>query len=197
MSAADHLVVVGCSWGGLDALSRLLAHVPQDLPAAIVVAQHRMHDASYLAELLARHTDWPVCEAEDKEPISVGHVHLAPPGYHLLIDGHRLALSTEGPVRHSRPSIDVLFESAAEAFTHRVVGVVLTGANSDGARGLVRIVRRGGRAVVQDPATAARRDMPEAALATGVDATVAPLEEIGPLLGQMITSHPQGERSST
>lgn len=196
--APEHLVVVGCSWGGLQALSRMLDHVPGDLPAPIVVAQHRLHNASNLAELLARHTTWPVCEVEDKEPIGVGHVYLAPPGYHLLIDGHRFALSTEGPVRHSRPSIDVLFESAADAFTHRVVGVVLTGANADGARGLVRIARRGGAAIVQDPATAERSDMPEAALATGVGATVARLEEIGPLLCDLLAGRRrQDERSGT
>lgn len=176
----------------------MLDHVPADLPAPIVVAQHRLHNASNLAELLARHTTWPVCEVEDKEPIGVGHVYLAPPGYHLLIDGHRFALSTEGPVRHSRPSIDVLFESAADAFTHRVVGIVLTGANADGAEGLVRIARRGGAAIVQDPTTAERPDMPEAALATGVGATVARLEEIGPLLSDLIAGRrDRDERSGT
>ncbi|MDP9442063.1 MAG: chemotaxis protein CheB [Actinomycetota bacterium] len=198
MTPPEHLVVVGCSWGGLEGLSRMLDHVPADLPAPIVVAQHRLHNASNLAGLLSRHTTWPVCEVEDKEPIGSRHVYLAPPGYHLLIDDDRFALSTEGPVRHSRPSIDVLFESAADSFTHRVVGVVLTGANADGAEGLVRIIRRGGLAVVQDPETAERRDMPEAALATGVEAHVARLEEIGPLLCELIAGRRrQDERSGT
>lgn len=196
MTRPEHLVVVGCSWGGLEAVSRMLDHVPGDLPAPIVVAQHRLHNASSLAELLARHTPWPVCEVEDKEPIGVGHVYLAPPGYHLLIDDDRFVLSTEGPVRHSRPSIDVLFESAADAFTHRVVGVLLTGANADGAEGLVRITRRGGLAIVQDPATAERRDMPDAALATGIEATVARLEEIGPLLGELMARRHHDERAA-
>lgn len=180
------VVVVGCSWGGLDALSALLEGVPDDLEATIVIVQHRMHRPSELATLLGGHTSWPVCEAEDKESLSVRRVYLAPPGYHLLVDGGRFALSTEGPVRHSRPSVDVLFESAAESYGADVIGVVLTGANDDGAAGLVEIVRQGGRAIVQDPATAERPAMPEAALATGVEAEVVPLEGLGAALAAAV-----------
>ena len=113
-----------------------------------------------------------------------GTVYLAPAGYHLLVErpGH-LALSTEGPVRFARPSIDVLFESAAVAYRAGVVGVVLTGTNDDGAAGLAAIVARGGHAVVQDPASAERPAMPLAALATGIEAMVLPLDEIGPYVG--------------
>ncbi len=186
MSADFAIVAVGCSWGGLDALSTLLEGLPADLPAAVVIVQHRMHRPSDLGTLLGKHTTWPVCEAEDKEGLSPGRVYLAPPGYHLLVDGDRFALSTEGPVRNSRPSVDVLFESIAEAYGPRVIGVVLTGANDDGAVGLSEIVRNGGVALVQDPATAERAMMPKAALATGVDAHVVPLPELSATLTRVV-----------
>ena len=192
-----HLVVVGCSWGGLYALSAMMETVPASLPATIVVAQHRLHTPSNLAELLARHTTWPVCEVDDKAAIAPQRVYLAPPGYHLLVDGDRFALSTEGPVRHSRPSVDVLFESAADAFTSGVVGIVLTGANEDGAAGLARIVRRGGVAIVQDPDTAEKAAMPEAALAKVPTAIVARLEDIGPRLVEIVDAGVRHEQRST
>lgn len=186
MSTDFAVVAVGCSWGGLDALSTLLEGLPADLPAAIVIVQHRMHRPSDLGSLLGKHTSWTVCEAEDKEGLSPGRVYLAPPGYHLLVDGDRFALSTEGPVRNSRPSVDVFFESVAEAYGPRVIGVVLTGANDDGAVGLSEIVRNGGTAIVQDPATAERAVMPEAALATGVDALVVPMPELSGTLTRVV-----------
>lgn len=192
MSGDFPIVVIGCSWGGLDALSTILDGVPDDLPAAVVVAQHRMHRPSELAALLGRHTSWPVCEADDKEPLSPRRVYLAPPGYHLLVDGDHFALSTEAPVRNSRPSVDVLFESVAETYGPRAIGVVLTGANDDGAEGLVELVRRGGHAIVQHPDTAERPAMPLAALATGVEAEVVPLAE----LGRAITSAVEARCSS-
>ena len=178
------IVVVGSSWGGVTALGRLLAGLPADLAVPVVVAQHRRDAPSMLARLLERQTDRAVCEAADKDTLTPGTVYLAPAGYHLLVErpGH-LALSTEGPVRFARPSIDVLFESAAVAYRTGVVGVVLTGTNDDGAAGLAAIVARGGHAVVQDPASAERPAMPLAALATGIEAIVLPLEEIGPYIG--------------
>lgn len=177
--APTWIVVVGCSWGGLQALGRVLDSLPEGLDAALLVAQHRGAAASTLATLLGPHTPWSVQDAEDKAPLVSRHVYLAPGGYHLLVEGDHLALSTEGPVAFSRPSIDVLFESAAEAFGDRLVAAVLTGANADGAEGLRQVVRRGGRAIVQDPATAARSEMPAAALAAVPDAIVAPLDELG------------------
>jgi len=186
MTADFAIVAVGCSWGGLDALSAVLDGLPQDLPAAVVVVQHRMHRPSELAMLLGKHTSWPVCEAEDKEGLSPGRVYLAPPGYHLLVDGDRFALSTEAPVQNSRPSVDVLFQSIAEAYGPRVIGVVLTGANADGAAGLSEIVRNGGVALVQDPATAEREAMPRAALATGVEALVVPLPDLSAALTRVV-----------
>lgn len=190
------IVAVGCSWGGLQALGRVLDSLPPRLDAALLVAQHRGAAASALATLLGPHTTWSVLEAEDKARIASRHVYLAPGGYHLLVEGDHLALSTEGPVAFSRPSIDVLFESAAEAFGDRLVAAVLTGANADGAEGLCRVVRRGGRAIVQDPATAVRSEMPTAALAAVPSALVVPLEDLGrriaELCGQVASSEAAG-----
>ncbi len=180
------IVVVGSSWGGLAALVQLLRGLPAGLSSPVVIAQHRRDAPSGLALLLARQTGWKVREAEDKEPMFPSVAYVAPPGYHLMIErpGH-LALSTEGPVRFARPSIDVLFESAAAAYRADTVGVVLTGTNDDGAAGLATIVARGGWAVVQDPASAERPAMPLAALATGVAATILPIEDIGPFIGEL------------
>jgi two-component system chemotaxis response regulator CheB len=180
------IVVVGSSWGGVAALRQLLRGLPADLVAPVVIAQHRGDAPSILARLLASDTGRAVRDAEDKEAMAPGTVYLAPPGYHLLVErpGH-LALSTEGPVRFARPSIDVLFESAAAAYRGGAVGVVLTGTNDDGAAGLSAIVARGGQAVVQDPASAERPGMPLAALATGIAATVLALDDIGAHVGSL------------
>ena len=182
------LVVIGCSWGGLMALERLLPRIPPAVRAPIVVAQHRGAALSPLAALLARHTPRPVRETDDKERITPGRVYLAPPDYHLLVERDRFALSTEGPIRFSRPSIDALFESAADAYTAGVVAVVLTGANDDGAIGAMAVARRGGRVVVQDPATADRDAMPAATLRAVPDATVLPVEQIGDHLCRLSTA---------
>ncbi|HWL88492.1 MAG TPA: chemotaxis protein CheB, partial [Polyangiaceae bacterium] len=137
------------------------------------------------AQLLQRHSPMRVAEAEDKEPITRGRVYIAPADYHLLVDGRALALSTDLPVRFSRPSIDVLFESAADAFRHRLIGIVLTGKNHDGARGLSRIKDRGGLTIVQDPASAEGRAMPEGAIAQSRVDRVLALDAIGPFLAQL------------
>jgi two-component system, chemotaxis family, protein-glutamate methylesterase/glutaminase len=174
------LVAVGASLGGFDALKTLLADLPADLPAPVVVVQHQGGNGGGLGELLQRYARLPVCEAEDKEGIGPGRAYLAPAGYHLLVEQGSIALSTDAPVLYARPSIDVTFESAADAYGAGVVGVVLTGAGRDGAAGLRRIAAGGGRAIVEDPATARRRDMPAAALAAVPGAEVLPLSEIGP-----------------
>jgi two-component system, chemotaxis family, protein-glutamate methylesterase/glutaminase len=177
------LIVVGASWGGFDALRRLLAHLPEEVDVPIVVAQHRGPDSleraleTTLQHVLGR----PVREIDDKEAIEPRHVYLAPPDYHLLAERGSFALSTEERVQHARPSIDVLFESAADAYGERVIGIVLTGANEDGAAGLRRIADRGGLAIVQDPTTAEQRAMPDAAIAAAAP-VVLPLEEIGPFV---------------
>jgi two-component system chemotaxis response regulator CheB len=185
MSAQDRyeLIVVGASWGGLDALGRLLKALPADLSAAVAVVQHRAsEDTVGLAGLLETRSALPVRDVEDKDPIEPGRVYIAPPNYHLLVEEGQFALSTEDRVQYARPSIDVLFESAADAYRERVIGVILTGANEDGARGLARIKDRGGVAVVQDPRSAERRAMPDAAIASTMSDAVLPLDEIAPFL---------------
>jgi two-component system chemotaxis response regulator CheB len=177
------LVVIGASWGGLEAVGRLLEGLPPEPGFAIAVVQHRRADSlEGLVRALQARTALPVSEAEDKEPIEPGHVYLAPPDYHLLVEPGSFALSTEGRVRFSRPSIDVLFESAADAYGSDAVGVILTGAGDDGAAGLASIKERGGTAIVQDPATAERAELPAAALAAVEADAVLPLEEIAAFL---------------
>lgn len=178
MSGVVDLVVVGCSWGGLDAATRLLGDLPTDLDAATVVVQHLAERRSHLVDLLDRAVPQPVVDAEDKQRPEPGHVYVAPPGYHLLLDRGRFALSTDEPVHHSRPSIDVLLCSAADDLGERLAGVILTGANSDGAAGLAHVVEMGGHALVQDPATAEKPAMPEAARLAVPGAEVAPIDEL-------------------
>jgi two-component system chemotaxis response regulator CheB len=181
---ATKLVAIGASWGGLDALRTILERLPGGLDAAVVVAQHRSPESHPTAfrDLLRAVTQLHVCEADDKDDLHTGTVYVAAPNYHLLVDHGALALSTEGPVQFARPSIDVLLETAAESYRERCVGVVLTGANDDGARGLARIVELGGSAIVQDPETATRAEMPAAALLAVPGARVASLEEIPALV---------------
>ena len=184
---AYELVVVGTSLGGFDALKLLLGGLPTSFPLPLAVVQHQgPSSGGELAALLQRYTALAVADAEDKDALLPGRVYLAPIGYHLLVEPGSVALSTEGPVWYARPSIDVLFESAADAYGAGVVAVVLTGASRDGAEGLARVKRRGGLAIVQDPATASSRMLPDAALArTSVNWTV-PLPEIAPLLCTLV-----------
>lgn len=176
------LIVVGASWGGLHAVSELLAGLPEELDAAVAVAQHRAVGSLHLDTLLQNSTTRPVVEVADKVPIEPRHVYVAPPDYHVLVEPGLFSLSTEGHVMYARPSVDVLFETAADAYRERVVGIVLTGANADGAAGLARIKRAGGVAIVQDPGTAAARAMPAAALAATAADAVLPLSELGKFL---------------
>lgn len=179
-SEVYELIVIGTSWGGLDALSRLLDGMHDDVHQPIVIAQHRSPEAEEdgLARLLAHHTRRVVSDPDDKTPLEPDHVYIAPPDYHVLVEDGHLALSTDAPVQFARPSIDVLFESAADSFRDRVIGIVLTGANNDGAAGLALIKGRGGVAIVQDPETSVRRAMPDAAIAATAADAVLPLEEI-------------------
>jgi two-component system chemotaxis response regulator CheB len=186
------LIVVGASWGGLHAVSTFLEGLGAQPAAAVVIAQHRSSEGgNELAELLQTHTEMPVRDAEDKDQVVPGTVLLAPQDYHLLIEaGGTLALSTEARVQFARPSIDVLFESAAEAYREKCVGIVLTGANEDGARGLARIKQLGGVAIVQDPASAERHEMPAAAIAATVADVILPLDEIGLFLRGLLLEAP-------
>ncbi|HEX8156997.1 MAG TPA: chemotaxis protein CheB [Solirubrobacteraceae bacterium] len=189
------LVAIGASWGGLAALKDVLAALPVGFGAAVVIAQHRQSGADgRLASLLDAQCALDVAEAEDKQALAPGVVLLAPPDYHLLVEPGAVALSVDEPVHFSRPSIDVLLHSAADAYGQRAAGVVLTGASADGARGLARIAARGGTAIVQDPATAKRREMPDAALAATPAAHVLALDCIGRRLVELVATR-EGARS--
>jgi two-component system, chemotaxis family, protein-glutamate methylesterase/glutaminase len=180
---------VGTSWGGLHALTVLVRGLPADFALPLAVVQHRSKDSDgLLAQILQDETELRVSEVEDKEPIEAGHVYVAPPDYHLLVDGAYFSLSVDPPVRFSRPSIDVTFISAASACGAATVGVVLTGANEDGALGLRRIAERGGHAVVQDPASAEIATMPAAARRAVPSATVLRLEEMSQYLTELAAS---------
>jgi two-component system chemotaxis response regulator CheB len=172
--------VIGTSWGGLEAVSVLLDGLHDDVHQPIVVAQHRAVESERggLAALLALHTRRLVSDPDDKTPLERDHVYISPPDYHVLVEDGHLALSTDAPVQYARPSVDVLFESVADEYGPRAVGIVLTGANSDGAAGLARIKDRGGVAIVQEPASSLRRTMPDAAIAATSADAILPLEEI-------------------
>ena len=177
------LVVVGASLGGMRALAVLLGGLPSEFPAPLAIVQHRGTDSSgALSRFLQEYSRLPVSEIEDKQPILPAQVYLAPADYHVLIEVGAFALSTEAPILYARPSIDALFESAADTYAEQVVGVILTGASADGSRGLARLKQRGGLALVQSPETAECAIMPAAAIAaTSVD-WILPLEEIAPHL---------------
>lgn len=169
-------VVVGASAGGVEVLSVLLSMIPADCRVSFFVVVHIPRERpSLLPELFAGRCALPVREAEDKEPVQPGTVYFAPPDYHMLIDrGPALALSGDEPVHFSRPSIDVLFDSAADIYGERLMGVILTGANQDGAEGLAAVGRAGGRTIVQEPDSAAVAFLPRAALEAGpVDAVLS------------------------
>jgi len=183
------IVVIGTSTGGLKALQILLSGLPADFPVPIVIVQHRAKGSeSGLREFLQQTSNLPLIEPEDKEPLRPGRAYLAPRDYHLLIENGSCALSTDPPIEHARPSVDVLFESAADTYGDRTIGVILTGANHDGARGLNSIKARGGLTLVEDPASANSPAMPAAAIAgTNVDA-VLPLEKIASHLTELTRS---------
>jgi two-component system, chemotaxis family, protein-glutamate methylesterase/glutaminase len=186
MNSRSEIVIIGSSWGGLDALGRVLAALPGHFAFPVVLVQHRGEEArDLLAELLDRRGPLTVREAEDKQRLQPGCVLVAPRGYHLLVERGHVELSTEAAVHHSRPSIDVTLESAAASYRDGVVGIVLTGDNHDGAAGLAAVRRAGGLAVVQDPASAERPAMPQAAIEAARPQVVASLEEIAGLLARL------------
>ncbi|HEY4132139.1 MAG TPA: chemotaxis protein CheB [Gemmatimonadaceae bacterium] len=183
---AYEIVVVGTSWGGLTALKELIQGLPNDFGLPLVVVQHRHRQSDHLlSSLLQDGTSLRVCEVEDKAPIEMGNVYIAPADYHLLVEDGHFALSTDEPVRFSRPSIDVAFVSAADTYRERSVGVVLTGANADGAEGLKRIVERGGLAFVQLPQTAESPAMPSAAIRCVPEARIETIEQIAAALAML------------
>lgn len=177
-------IVIGASAGGLQALKMVLSSLPASFPFSIAIVQHIAESSeNFMAELLNQASRITVKEAEDKESICPGIAYVAPPGYHLLIEPDRsFSLSVDERINHARPSIDVLFESAAEAFDEALIGIILTGANADGAQGLKTIKEYGGLAIVEDPESAEHPAMPKAALAATTVDHVVTLERLVPLL---------------
>ena len=184
LGAQIDAVVIGASAGGVQALSILLPALSPSLRAAVFIVLHLPRDKpSVLPEIFQPKCALPVMEAEDKLPVLPGNVYVAPANYHMLIDhGPQLALSADDPVHHSRPSIDVLFESAADVYKNRLLGIILTGANEDGAVGLACVKDAGGMTVVQEPETAQAPLMVRAALALRPADWVLPLDKIAALL---------------
>ncbi|MDB5982145.1 MAG: chemotaxis protein CheB [Pseudomonas sp.] len=177
-------IVVGASAGGVDALMTLFRGLPLGFALPVIVVLHLPNDrSSRLAEVFRQHLRIPVKEVDDKETIVPGTLYFAAAGYHLSVESDfSLSLSLEERVHFSRPSIDILFESAADAYGPRLAGVLLTGASEDGARGLAWIKDRGGFTVVQDPDSAQVPTMPQAALALRTPDYVLSLNDIGQLL---------------
>jgi two-component system, chemotaxis family, protein-glutamate methylesterase/glutaminase len=193
--AAFDLVAVGASLGGLAALQSVLEGLPDDFRVPLAIVQHRGADnGSRLVDLLARHTRLAVREPDDKEPIEPATVYVAPSGYHLLVERPgALALSVDEPVVFARPSIDVLFETAAAAYGRRLAAVLLTASSEDGAAGLAAVAKAGGATIVEDPETAASPVAVRAALALTRVQHVRHLAEIGPLLGGLARGAGAGE----
>lgn len=182
-------VVIGASAGAVEALSALLPALPSDFSLPVLTVVHLPSDRkSILANVLKSKCKVDVREVEDKEPMEAGTVYFAPPDYHLLVEAdHRLSLSSEAPVLFSRPSIDVLFESAADTFGPALIGVILTGANSDGARGLKAVTDAGGVGLVQRPDQAQAKTMPQAALDVCQNARSLSIPEIAMFLQEAAT----------
>lgn len=180
-------VVVGASAGGVEALLNLFSDFPQDFRLPVIVVLHLPDERrSQLANIFDRRLALSVKEAEDKEQIVPGTLYFAAPGYHLSVEQDRsLSLSQEERLHHSRPAIDYLFESAADAYGNSLAAVLLTGANQDGARGLAQIKRQGGLTIVQDPREAQVATMPEAALALQQPDYILPLRGISRLLAEL------------
>jgi two-component system, chemotaxis family, protein-glutamate methylesterase/glutaminase len=199
MTDGIRAIVVGGSAGALDALSEILPALPTCFPIPIALVLHvHPNKPSYLAAVLRARCALTVKEAEDKEPLAPQTLYVAPPNYHLLVERRGcFSLSVDDAVLFSRPAIDVLFESAADAFGPTVVGVLLTGASADGARGLAEIKRKGGLTIVQAPSTASVPTMPEAALRLAAIDYVLPPAEIGQFLARLATSDGSSPGGST
>ena len=191
---SPELIVIGCSLGGMKALQTIFSSLTPEFCIPVAIVQHR-HKASNegLPSFFRRASNLKVVDVEDKQWIKPGYVYLAPADYHLLVEKGSFSLSVEGPVAYSRPSIDVMFESAADAYRDRLLAIVLTGANADGARGAKQIKKHGGIVVVQDPKTAEAPAMPEAAInAVRVD-RILPLDRIGPFMVEVCRNAPAME----
>lgn len=177
-------IVIGASAGGLRALKTLLPRLPKDFPCPLLIVQHISPQSdSYMSTMLNEASQIQVKEADEKEKVMPGTAYIAPPDYHLLVEyDHTLSLSADEKVNYSRPSIDVLFDSAADTFGPSLIGIILTGANSDGAEGLRAVKKRGGYTIVQDPEDAESKTMPLEAIKLVKPHSILTLTEIIHLL---------------
>jgi two-component system, chemotaxis family, protein-glutamate methylesterase/glutaminase len=184
-------IVVGVSAGGLQALQYIFQPLPENFKLPIVVVQHRMDNSGDLLEkILNEKLNVLVKQADEKMKVEGGVVYIAPPGYHLMIEADQtFSLTREGRVNYSIPSIDVLFETASDCYRNELIGILLTGANGDGAFGLLKISRKGGYTIVQDPNEALYATMPQAALDLGVPSKVLKLDEIQKFLLSLTASN--------
>ena len=184
MKKAYEAVVIGVSAGGLNALSTIFSHLVADFMLSVIVVQHTHPDSDdFLAHHLNEVCPLRVKQTDEKESIQPGTIYIAPANYHLLVETNKtFSLSVDEQVNYARPSIDVLFESAADAYGSRLVGMILTGANADGSQGLKVIKEAGGLAIIQDPDTAEADTMPRAAMAAATIDHVLPLKEISAFL---------------
>jgi two-component system chemotaxis response regulator CheB len=190
-------IAVGVSAGGMDALSSIIPTLPSAFPIPVVVIQHvSPHSDNYMTRYLDNISAIKVKEVDEKEKLKAGVVYTAPPNYHVLVeDDNTFSLSLEERVNFARPSIDVFFQSAADVYGPHLVGVVLTGANNDGSKGLKMIKEKGGLTIVQDPDTAEVDGMPRAAIAATKIDHILPLEQIGPFLVKLASpERKEGER---
>lgn len=189
------VIVIGVSAGGLQALTQIIPEIPKDYPLSIVIVQHRLNDYNdFLAQYLSNLSELAVKEPQTLEPVLPSHIYVAPAGYHLLIERNKkFSLNVDPPVCYSIPSIDVLFQSAATCYRSKLIGIILTGANSDGSDGIKTIKEYGGLTVVQDPNTAEVDFMPKAAINnTDID-HIIPLNQIGIFLKQLELSRVKHE----
>ncbi len=177
-------IVIGLSSGGMSAMKLMFSLLPKDFKTPIVIVQHiNARSDSQWIKLLNKQSNLLIKEADEKEIIEAGTIYIAPPNYHLLIEKDKtFSLTIDEKVNYARPSIDVLFESAAEAYTNKLIGIVLTGSNHDGTNGIKKIKESGGLAIIQDPNTAESPYMPKSAIAAIEPDYILPLENIIELL---------------
>lgn len=180
-------VVIGASAGGFHALKKLLGNLSTDFSLPILIVQHISPTSdNYMAKYLNSNCNLSVKEADEKDSILPGHVYIAPPNYHLLVEeDHTISFSTEEKVNYSRPAIDILFDTAVYAYGNTLIGIILTGANSDGAKGLKNIKEAGGYCIVQDPKEAEASAMPLAAIDATKTKNIYTITKIAKLLEKL------------
>jgi len=183
VNPSERIVVIGGSKGGIKAMETILSGIDSSFPHPVVLVLHRIaNKEDVLIKIIQHHCRIPAAEPDDKDPVLSGHLYLAPADYHIMIEDGCFHLSIDEPVHHSRPSIDVLFVSAAEDYGNGVTAILLTGANADGTRGLMAVKRKRGTTLVQYPETAEAPEMPRSAIAAGAADQVLSLESIADYL---------------